>query len=743
MTIEVNLDGSGDFETIQEGINDANNGDIVLVYPGRYFENINFMGKTISVVSLEWQTGERHYIHETIIDGDQQSCCVRISNGESNETLIQGFTITNGIGYYSSNKRYGGGFYIRESSIIITNCIIENNESENGGGLSIVNSNVVLIGTTIRFNRAFYQGGGISSGNLNTPIQMSSENRCNIYLNFSPWGKDIMNFYGNGVMCNIIADTLTSYEPLGYDVIQHDDYIINFDETYIDFNAAKIERIEADLYISLDGDDNNSGLSPDDPMQSLETALRYIKADSLHRRTVHLAEGTYFPVSNGEMYPVTIRDYVSIVGAGKNQTIIDLEGETGFIINRGNYTGYTIEGLKVLNGGNGSWNKIIDIYHTESHPEPIIFENISLDNCVNSAFTIINIASIIEYINCSFTNIITGNIITAIPVSSNYSRMDLINCQFKESEGDVSTSSQTSDLRVNVIGCEFSNLYYINDTGQPMAPTYISYGSTENVQSYIINSTFTTNNMEGPYIANAPIAVASGSDLTLINSIIWGNDLTHSLILYNAASSEFTAHHNIFENGHSGIYGSAGIMNWDNNTNYNLDPLFFAPEENNYSLSEGSPAIDAGTLDLPEGIELPEFDASGRIRIYGDHIDIGAYEWNPWDSPSSQTELEYIDPDLICYPNPAYPKSMREQELQIWWRNSQQREVTTAEVAIFNFKGQQVEKIDIFPGSGQNSLSTTWDFCNRYGNPVSTGIYFIRLKIDREIITQQKVTVIR
>ena len=50
--ITVKQDGTGDFDTIQEGINASVDGDMVLVYPGTYYENINFLGKNISLASL-------------------------------------------------------------------------------------------------------------------------------------------------------------------------------------------------------------------------------------------------------------------------------------------------------------------------------------------------------------------------------------------------------------------------------------------------------------------------------------------------------------------------------------------------------------------------------------------------------------------------------------------------------------------------------------------------------------------
>ena len=51
-----------DQPTIQAAINAASNGDTVLVSPGTYFENINFIGKAITVKSASGPA-------VTIIDG--------------------------------------------------------------------------------------------------------------------------------------------------------------------------------------------------------------------------------------------------------------------------------------------------------------------------------------------------------------------------------------------------------------------------------------------------------------------------------------------------------------------------------------------------------------------------------------------------------------------------------------------------------------------------------------------------
>jgi hypothetical protein len=52
-TIYVDDDGPADFDTIQAAINDANNGDIITVAQGSYPEEINFLGKNITLRSTD------------------------------------------------------------------------------------------------------------------------------------------------------------------------------------------------------------------------------------------------------------------------------------------------------------------------------------------------------------------------------------------------------------------------------------------------------------------------------------------------------------------------------------------------------------------------------------------------------------------------------------------------------------------------------------------------------------------
>ncbi|MCF7912715.1 MAG: DUF1565 domain-containing protein [Candidatus Cloacimonetes bacterium] len=742
--IEVNIEGGGDYLSIQDGIEEAGFGDVVMVYPGRYFENIDYLGKTISVVSLEWQTGERNYIHETIIDGNQQGSCVCVMNGEDDGTLLQGFTLCNGIGnILVGSKRYGGGVLILESELVISNSIIENNSAYEGGGIYNVYDPVELSGVTIRYNTASMRAGGIASGALHAPIVFSETNRCSIYLNDAPFGKDICNNLSPGISINVIADTLTCWEPLGYDIVQHNDYEQNYEDILLDFNAAKIERIESDLYISPEGVDDNTGLTVDSPWRSLSKALRYIKADSLHHRTIHLAEGVYYPVSNGEVFPVTMRDYVSLEGAGIVQTIIDLENETGFFVDFGGNFDYKVSDMTIRSGDNGAWNCFIKLMHKDYASGIVEMEGLKIIDCDYSSFMIICSSLNTIMNNMIFEGNVSGHSITTTNIFPENTGLTINNMIMRNNQDcNINPSSQIYDFNSDVIGCEFTNNTRIN-TGTPMAASGVCYSSLFNVQTNIINCTFSDNSLDGPFFASAPVAVSDGGDLNLINTIIWGNDdLSHSVVFNNAGETEFKADHNIITGEQQGIYGNPGTMNWQNVTNWDIDPDFVSPEEGNYQLNEGSWAIDRGTLDLPEGVELPEFDAAGRVRIYGDQIDIGAYEWNPWSSPTANTELAHRASDLIVYPNPAYISEIRGESIEVWWRNSGRAELKTAELLVYNISGRKVYEceIDILSQSG---LNTSWDFRNKYGTEVASALYIVRIRINGNIAGQQKVMVIK
>ena len=53
-TLEVSPDGTKPYTIVQEAINQAVSGDIILVYPGRYYENLDLSNRSgLTLASLE------------------------------------------------------------------------------------------------------------------------------------------------------------------------------------------------------------------------------------------------------------------------------------------------------------------------------------------------------------------------------------------------------------------------------------------------------------------------------------------------------------------------------------------------------------------------------------------------------------------------------------------------------------------------------------------------------------------
>ncbi|MDP8322234.1 MAG: choice-of-anchor Q domain-containing protein [Candidatus Stygibacter australis] len=742
--LEVDIEGNYDYTSIQSAIEEAEDGDEILVYPGTYYENVDFTGKQIEIYSLFATTGERHYIRETIINGNQTGSCIKAISAEAEGTSVIGFTLINGRGtYYNTTpRRCGGGIYVYTSNLSILSCVISENIAEFGGGISVgLDSNVLLSDTSINNNIAYDSGGGLNFVNGSSGLVFDEEERCSIYNNYSAHGADIFSQFDGGTQ-TIYLDTLTVTDFDAYYVSQLVDFVpwYSMIGLSIEYENVWMEQADSDLYVTPEGDDTNNGLSWDDPLESLTWAMQKIAINPDNPHTIHLDEGTYSATNTGEIMPIQVKDCIFIEGVNQENTIIDGENQSSFLfLNWGNNV-FGLKNIKFINS-NGETSSIhrkaIQTYG--SFRVTYIIENVSFNN--NDPYSVIlDLKTDKElYIN-------------NITFQDNGIYHNPYSFGFKVQNDDEVKTSYLNNIRVvdnnsgnSSIKGEIPNppIYFISNfvsngnsiihgaTGFDNCYSLLGIGTCQ--KCYLINSTLANNTAEIPS-TSAAIQVGYYSNLEVINSIIYNNGTEYSINSINDfAGYEVNVHHSLIENGDDGINSVLPFI-YDYETNLDCDPMFTGDEDQPLALHEYSPCIDAGTTQMPEGFILPETDAAGNPRIMGNGIDMGAYEYSPWNNPVQQEEIEYSA--LNYYPNPVRISDGRGAMI-INYAGLEQ--VEDYQIGIYNIKGQKVWESELKRGYS----GIRWDCCNTGGDKVAAGVYFLRLSKDGEFLEQGKLTVIK
>jgi len=198
--IFVSNDGPADFRTIQAAIDDANDGDTVLVAPGTYTgdgnRDIDFRGKAITLKS---ETGPEFCVIQC--GGRQKSSRIYppieaeyhrgfyFHSNEDANSIVQGFTVTQGY----LRVENGGAFCCTESSPVIRDCIIIGNVARRGGGIDAYRADIRVENCVIRDNIA---------GSI--PLDLDSH----AYGHGEGGGMSIIRSNARIVNCLIVANTV-------------------------------------------------------------------------------------------------------------------------------------------------------------------------------------------------------------------------------------------------------------------------------------------------------------------------------------------------------------------------------------------------------------------------------------------------------------------------------------------------------------------------------------------------------
>ena len=184
------------FATISHAIDIATDGEVIMVWPGTYTENLNYQGKDLFITSHFAWSNDLDEIANTILDGGGSGAVVTINSGESEATILQGFTVRNGSIAFEQN---GAGVHISNGSSpsILHNHITENLPQEiylDGGGIYVGDSSPYIAHNTISHNTGFYNGSGIYIYGDSQPV--IEHNSIHHNTTASGWGIA----YGAGIM---------------------------------------------------------------------------------------------------------------------------------------------------------------------------------------------------------------------------------------------------------------------------------------------------------------------------------------------------------------------------------------------------------------------------------------------------------------------------------------------------------------------------------------------------------------
>ncbi len=115
------------------------------------------------------------------------------------------------------------------------------------------------------------------------------------------------------------------------------------------------------------------------------------------------------------------------------------------------------------------------------------------------------------------------------------------------------------------------------------------------------------------------------------------------------------------------------------------------------------------------------------------NISIFSYNYTPASAGNEITASVF---SLSNHPNPFNPST------EIRFQMSEVGESESAEIVIYNIKGQKVKTLPVTPSPGL-TVSLTWDGTDRNNQPVSTGVYFYQLQVDGNPLASRKMMILK
>ncbi len=756
---------------IQDAIDDATVNDTILVYPGTYYGNLDISNaRNLHIISLEAIENDSTYISQTIINGSHEfGSVIHISHNLAG-CRIQGFTITGGS--YSNNPDIevfqGGGLFVEKGHVSLINSVVEYNHAHYGGGISIIpGGSLILAGTTIRNNVAFARGGGINIQSISSEVDgpsiiFDSVNRSSIYDNCSSLGIDIYFSNNEEENCQLYLDKFTVMNPSRY-YIDHSSSAPGNDpmDGLTPFSLINIQEgihqlIDADLYVSNEGNDANSGLTPDEPLKTAFKAFQLINSNPTNPKTVYLAAGEYQSTAHGlDNVPIALKSYTSIEGVSPEETSIIFNGKmeygkVGIINCSSKFTDdIAIKNLTLTNT-NGS---VISSSRTSN----VNLENLILENSYGVSDPVLYLKTWGDDTNVVMNNITirnnttNGQTYTVGEISA--SNIFMNNIIIDNNHNDFDFDSYFGIVEISHSDrLVIKNFKFINNRCQSFHCDHEMriMSSTDGAGADVIidNMLFANNYMRGQYgtslvvlsgniiMNNSTIANnCSSSDYSMVVGSTEGTKILNSIIANNEEpsaiySNSIVSVENILFNLQMAnlFWGYSNLVVIGADNLFNTDPLFVQgdPEDASYyqlrysEIDGYSPAVDSGTESfdfMPDWYELSEYDLNGNPRISGERIDLGCFEYQ---FPTDNNDSEILNNEKLTsvnYPNPFNP------ETTIEFNNPLQGQVN---INIYNLKGQLVKNL-LEDNLKQGLHKVIWQGRDSNDKQVASGVYFYKI----------------
>ncbi|MFA7057293.1 MAG: T9SS type A sorting domain-containing protein, partial [Candidatus Cloacimonadales bacterium] len=648
---------------------------------------------------------------------------------------------------------------------------------DKGGGITLGETGSLFLSGTVICNNISYTGGGglliIGTLEAQCGLDFDQVNRSSIYDNYAQQGSEIHWVLYRTSTCEVYLDKFTVADPDRF-YIDYWDFDNQFFEdlnhtpfAVIDIQEGVHEQIDADLFVANEGDDNNSGLTPEDPFKSVFKAFQLIKSNPENPRTIYMAPGEY----NSSVYglsniPIALKSFVTLEGVSPEETKIIIDKSvSNWPVGVVNCVSMKFEDITVKNL---TLANLSGIAIASSATKNFRVENVIVENCNSEHLPTIYIFAYLKYATAYFKDvIIRGNASQTVhpAAGSLYAKKIVFDNVTVENNINLGNDGDSIVGILDIYVSEslvIKNSKFINNDSVVENPAgsnfrFMHYpGYLEETSITIDNSLF-ANNTNGATSYNFFIA---GNEVFVNNSTFANNSGGHSISVTVAAYLAKIYNTIIANNGQSTpiSYGESLIVdnclfsNTDNiasspistdvtfgeNNIYGANPLFAGTDPANptYYMLAGddingySSAIDAGSRDfsfMPDWYEEERFDLYGNPRLFGSRVDIGCYEYQGYTVGNNITEITHLLTSYN-YPNPFNP------ETTIEFNNPVQGEVN---VNIYNLKGQLVKKL-LEDNLTQGVHKVVWNGTDSSEKQVSSGVYFYRINsANKESITKK------